>query len=68
MTLESNNATVHLSIRDWIAIASVAFTIIVAVLASYLHHDRLLVQVATQQQAMSQRLDRIEVNLDRSKP
>lgn len=68
MTLESNNATVHLSIRDWIAIASVAGTILIALLASYLHHDRLLVQVATQQQAMSHRLDRIEANLDRSKP
>jgi heme exporter protein D len=68
MTLESNNATVRLSIRDWIAIGAIAITILMSVLASYLHHDRLLVQVATQQQSMSQRLDRIEVNLDRSKP
>lgn len=67
MTLESNNATVRLSTRDWIAIGSIAMTILVAVLSSYLHHDRLLVQVSTQQQSMSQRLDRIEVNLDRSK-
>lgn len=68
MTLESNNSTVHLSFRDWIAIAAIAITILGSVLASYLHHDRLLVQVATQQQAMSHRLDRIEANLDRSKP
>ena len=67
MTLESNNATVHLSVRDWMAIAGVAITILIAVLGSFLHHDRLLVQVATQQQSMSQRLDRIEANLDRSK-
>lgn len=49
------------------AIAGVAITILIAVLGSFLHHDRLLVQVATQQQSMSQRLDRIEANLDRSK-
>lgn len=66
MTLESTNATVQLSFRDWLAIASIAITILISVLASYLHHDRLLVQVATQQQSMSQRLDRIEANLDRS--
>jgi hypothetical protein len=68
MTLETNNATVHLSFRDWIAIGAIAVTILISLLASYLHHDRLLVQVSTQQQAMSHRLDRIEANLDRSKP
>lgn len=68
MTLESNNTTVHLSFRDWIAIGAIAVTILISLLASYLHHDRLLVQVSTQQQAMSHRLDRIEANLDRSTP
>jgi len=68
MTLESNNETVRLSVRDWIAIGAIAITILMSVLASYLHHDRLLVQVATQQQAMSHRLDRIEANLDRNNP
>lgn len=68
MTLESNSTTVHLSFRDWIAIGAISVTILISLLGSYLHHDRLLVQVSTQQQAMSHRLDRIEANLDRSKP
>lgn len=67
MTLQPDR-TVQLSVRDWIAIGTLSFVIMGSLLGTFLHHDRLLVQVVTQQQEMSKRLDRIEANLERNRP
>lgn len=64
MTL-SPDRTVRLSTRDWVAIGTLTFVVLGALLGAFLHHDRLLVQVVTQQGEMSKRLDRIEANLER---
>jgi hypothetical protein len=68
MTLEQDKMTVRLSARDWIAIAGIAVTILGGVLTAYLHHDRLLMQIVTQQAAANARLDKIETRLERTHP
>jgi hypothetical protein len=64
MTLESNGTVVRLSARDWIAIVGLAITVSGGVLAAFIHHDRMLMQVVTQQQNITARLDKIENRLD----
>ena len=66
MTLHADR-TVSLSIRDWVAILTLVLGLATAVLAAYLQHDRLLIQIANQQQSVNQRLDRIEATLERSR-
>jgi hypothetical protein len=39
-----------------------------SVLGAFLHHDRLLMQLVTQQQAANSRLDKIESKLERRLP
>jgi hypothetical protein len=68
MTLEQDKMTVRLSLRDWIAIAGIAITILGGVLPAYLHHDRLLMQIVTQQAAANERLNKIETRLERTHP
>ena len=68
MTLEQDKMTVRLSARDWIANAGIAVTILGGVLTAYLHHDRLLMQIVTQQAAANARLDKIETRLERTHP
>jgi hypothetical protein len=68
MTLEQDKMTVRLSLRDWIAIAGIAITILGGVLTAYLHHDRLLMQIVTQQAAANERLNKIETRLERTHP
>lgn len=63
MTLEQNNV-VKLSIRDWAGIIAVAITLLSILGSAYLTHDRLLMQVVTQQAAINQRLDKIENKLE----
>jgi hypothetical protein len=65
MTLE-RDMTVKLSVRDWVAILSLAAAIFGSVLTAWLHHDRLLMQIVTQQGAANARLDKIEARLERS--
>jgi hypothetical protein len=67
MTREADN-TVKLSLRDWLAIGALALTIMGSVLGAFLHHDRLLMQLVTQQQAANSRLDKIESKLERRLP
>lgn len=64
MTLESNGTVVRLSARDWIAIVGISLSIMGGVLGAFIHHDRMLMQVVTQQQNITQRLDKIENRLD----
>jgi len=66
MTLESNGTVVRLSARDWIAIVGIAVTVMGGVLTAFIHHDRMLMQVVTQQQNITQRLDKIENRLDQN--
>lgn len=63
MTREADN-TVKLSLRDWLAIGALATTIMGAVLGAFVHHDRLLMQLVTQQQAANSRLDKIEAKIE----
>ncbi len=63
MTLEQNNV-VKLSVRDWAAIIGLVITVSGGVLTAFLHHDRLLMRVVTQQEAINARLDKIERQLD----
>jgi uncharacterized membrane-anchored protein YhcB (DUF1043 family) len=64
MTLESNGTVVRLSARDWIAIVGIAITVMGGVLTAFIHHDRMLMQVVTQQQNINDRLNKIEHRLD----
>jgi len=66
VTLESNGTVVRLSARDWIAIVGLAITVMGGVLTAFIHHDRMLMQVVTQQQNITQRLDKIENRLDQN--
>jgi hypothetical protein len=66
MTLERDNI-VRLSARDWIAIAGIATGICIAVLGAFMHHDRLLMQVVTEQQSINRRLDKIETKIENNR-
>jgi hypothetical protein len=63
MTREQNNV-VRLSARDWIAIVGLALTVSGAALGGFMHHDRLLMRVITQQESINARLDKIERQLE----
>ena len=63
MTLEQNNV-VRLSARDWAGIIGVAVTLLTILGSAYLTHDRLLMQLVTQQESINRRLDKIEDKLD----
>jgi uncharacterized membrane-anchored protein YhcB (DUF1043 family) len=67
MTREADN-TVRLSGRDWVGIIAIVVTVLIALLSAFLHHDRLLMQVVTQQQEMDRRLTKIETKLEAYKP
>jgi len=66
MTLERDERTVRLSIRDWVAIGTLSAVLGGGLLTAYLQHDRLLTQIAAQQAAANQRLDKIEARLERN--
>jgi hypothetical protein len=63
MTLEQNN-TVKLSIRDWTAIIALVVTVSGGVIGAFMHHDRMLMRLLTQQENINARLDKIERQLD----
>jgi uncharacterized membrane-anchored protein YhcB (DUF1043 family) len=63
MTIEANNV-VRLSARDWIAIIAILVVVMTTIGGAYIAHDRLLMQVVTQQQAINGRLDKIENKLE----
>jgi uncharacterized membrane-anchored protein YhcB (DUF1043 family) len=63
MTIEANNV-VRLSARDWIAITAILVVIMTTIGSAYIAHDRLLMQLVTQQQAINSRLDKIEDKLE----
>jgi hypothetical protein len=63
MTVEQNNI-VKLSLRDWAGIIGVALTLLTILGSAYLTHDRLLMRLVSQQEAMNARLDKIERQLE----
>lgn len=63
MTLEQNNV-VRLSARDWAGIIGVAVTLLTILGSAYLTHDRLLMQLVTQQESINRRLDKIESKIE----
>jgi uncharacterized membrane-anchored protein YhcB (DUF1043 family) len=67
MTRQADN-TVRLSVRDWVGIIAIVVTVLISLLSAFLHHDRLLMQVVTQQQEMDRRLTKIESKLEDMKP
>ena len=67
MTLDNTTQKVSLSWKDWIGFGGIAITILSTVLGVFLHHDRLLVQLVTQQQTTINRLDKIEAQLERTR-
>lgn len=66
MTIEKTNIRVSLSTANWIAIVAIALTLIGMILPAYINHDRLLMQVVTNQDSISKRLDKIEARLERN--
>lgn len=66
MTIENTNIKVSLSTANWIALVAIALTLIGMLLPAYLNHDRLLMQVVTNQESVSKRLDKIEAKLERN--
>ena len=65
MTIENTNIKVSLSTTNWIAIVAIVITLLGMLIPAYINHDRLLMQVATNQQNVSERLDKIEEKLER---
>ena len=66
MTRTQDNV-VRLSARDWIAIVGLALTVSGAAIGAFMHHDRLLMRLITQQESINARLDKIERQLDSSR-
>jgi hypothetical protein len=66
MTIENTNIKVSLSTANWIGIAAIALTLLGMLIPAYINHDRLLMQVVTNQESMSKRLDKIEAKLERN--
>ena len=54
----------RLSTRDWVGIIGVCLTLLTILGSGYLTHDRLLMRLVAQQEAMNARLDKIERQLD----
>jgi len=65
MTKRTGSTIVHLSSRDWCALLTIAGTIGLGVLASYLRHDRMLMELLTRQQATSERMEAVERSVER---
>lgn len=66
MTIENTNIKVSLSTANWIAIVTLVVTLIGMLIPAYINHDRLLMQVVTNQDSISKRLDKIEARLERT--
>lgn len=66
MTIEKTNIKVSLSTANWIGIVAIVITLMGMLIPAYINHDRLLMQVATNQESVSKRLDKIEAKLERN--
>ncbi len=66
MTIEKTNIKVSLSTANWIGIVALVVTLLGMLIPAYINHDRLLMQVVTNQESMSKRLDKIEAKIERT--
>ncbi|MBU6382675.1 MAG: hypothetical protein KGR21_09755 [Proteobacteria bacterium] len=66
MTIENTKIRVSLTPSNWIGIVAIVITLLGMLIPAYINHDRLLMQVVTNQEAMSKRLDKIEAKLERN--
>jgi hypothetical protein len=66
MTIENTKIRVSLTPANWIGIVAIVITLLGMLIPAYINHDRLLMQVVTNQEAMSKRLDKIEAKLERN--
>ena len=66
MTIENTKIRVSLTPANWIGIVAIVITLLGMLIPAYINHDRLLMQVVTNQEAMSKRLDKIEEKLERN--
>jgi hypothetical protein len=66
MTIENTKIRVSLSPANWIGIIAIVITLLGMLLPAYINHDRLLMQVVTNQEGVSKRLDKIEARLERN--
>jgi len=64
MTLENSTMLVRLSIKDWVPIIGITLTVLSIMIGSFVHHDRLLTQLITQQEMNGKRLDKIENKIE----
>ncbi len=66
MTIENTKIRVSLTPANWIGIVAIVITLLGMLIPAYINHDRLLMQVVTNQEAMSKRLDKLEEKLERN--
>ena len=66
MTTENENMVVRLSPKDWVPIIGITITVLGIVIGSFVHHDRLLTMLLTQQEMTNKRLDKIESKIENS--
>ena len=63
MTRNHDNV-VRLSRQDWAGLLGVFITLVVLMSSAYLRHDRLIIEVLTRQEIITDRIDRIEQQFD----
>lgn len=59
-----NPRVVYLAVRDWVGIITISITLLALIATSYLRHDRLIVEVLTRQLTITERLERMETQMD----
>jgi hypothetical protein len=70
MTIENNGSSdmvVRLSLKDWVPIIGITLTLMTIIIGSFIHHDRLLTQLVSQQEMTCKRLDKIENKIEASR-
>tara|TARA_R110002051_G_scaffold148207_1_gene220772 strand:+ start:785 stop:1111 length:327 start_codon:yes stop_codon:yes gene_type:complete len=55
---------VTLSAKDWITLLGIIVPILILCIFGWIRHDRLLTEVVTHQRMLTDRLERVENNLD----
>ena len=64
MTIERTGQIVHLSLKDWIAIAVGIGTLVVMIGGAYLRQDRMLSELMVLSRMQQDRLEKLERRID----
>lgn len=64
MTIERTGQIVHLSLKDWIAIAVGIGTLVVMIGGAYLRQDRMLSELMVLSRLQQDRLEKLERRID----